>query len=112
LRSIIQAAIDVSAIYNEATISTLSIDSNRTYTGAHTTDGQYLTADHVILSTGALTAKLLADTAPDDKNLQAAGRMIAAGACSAIAAFTPELMDDLKKAPVFFNGLNHTHGMC
>ncbi|KAE9378260.1 sarcosine oxidase [Stipitochalara longipes BDJ] len=110
LRSIIQAAIDAGAIYHEATVSTLSIDSNRTCTGAQTTDGKYLTADHVILSTGALTAKLLADTAPNDKNLQVAGRMVAAGACSAIATFAPELMDDFKKAPVFFNGLNHTHG--
>jgi sarcosine oxidase/L-pipecolate oxidase len=110
LRSIIQAAVAAGAIYHEATVATLLIDPSGICTGVKTVDGEILSADHVVLCTGALTTKLLADTAPYNKDLQVGGRLIAAAACSGTASFAPEMMDKLKAGPVFFNGLDHTHG--
>lgn len=110
LRSIIKAAVAAGTIYHEATVSRLLIDPSGVCTGVETNDGATLLANHVILCTGALTAKLLADTAPQNKDLQVGGRLVAAGACSGTASYGPEMMDKLKAGPVFFNGLEHTHG--
>jgi sarcosine oxidase / L-pipecolate oxidase len=110
LRNAIQAAIDQGVRYREATVTTLMIDTNGACTGVCIQDGESLTADHIILCTGALTAKLLADTAPTNKRLQVSGRLIAAGAVSCTARVAPEKMAHFKEAPVFFNGLDHTHG--
>lgn len=110
LRSIITAAVEAGAIYHQATVSKLVIDASGTCTGVETTEGEILSAQNIVLCTGALTTKLLADTAPDNKDLQVNGRLIAAGACSGIARFPIEMLEDFKKAPVFFNGLDHTHG--
>jgi len=110
LRSIIKAAVAAGANYYEATVSKLSIDSSGTCTGVQTTDGESLLADHIVLCTGALTAKLIADTAPDNKDLQVAGRLMAAGACSGIVTFAPQMVDLFSNAPVLFNGLGQTKG--
>ncbi|KAJ2897623.1 putative atp synthase subunit beta protein [Zalerion maritima] len=48
-------------------------------TGIVTKDGKLLEADHVILATGAGTAKLLVDSAPGRKELHAGDRLIAVG---------------------------------
>lgn len=110
LRSIIQAAIAAGAVYHEATLSTLSIDSSGICSGIETIDGGSISAHYVILCTCALTAKILADTAPKSKDLQVNGRLVTAGACSGIVRYAPEMMGKFKKAPVFFNGLDRTHG--
>ena len=78
--------------------------------GALTKDGEFLRADYVILCTGALTAKLLADSAPKNEKMQVGGRLVAAGAVSCTAKLAPELREKFEKAPVFFNGMAHTHG--
>jgi sarcosine oxidase / L-pipecolate oxidase len=111
LQKMTEVAIQEGVIYVEATVTKLSIDSNRTCTGVQTEDGRELKADHVVLCTGARTALLLADTAPEDKDLQVNGRVVAAGAVTCCLRLNAERMGRLSKAPVMFNGMYHTHGL-
>lgn len=111
LRSVIQAAVDHGVIYIAATVLTLSINQIGTCTGVQTEDGRDLTADHIILCTGPRTAKLLADSAPNNKELQVDGRMVAAAAAvSCTVRVAPKQMDRFRHVPVFANLMDHTHG--
>ncbi|KAH7346471.1 FAD dependent oxidoreductase [Rhexocercosporidium sp. MPI-PUGE-AT-0058] len=69
LRSIIEAAVEAGVFYVEATVERLCIDSSGICTGVSMTDGEVMSADHVILCTGARTAQLLADIVLGDKDL-------------------------------------------
>ncbi|KAH0559377.1 hypothetical protein GP486_004111 [Trichoglossum hirsutum] len=110
MKNVIQTAIDEGVTYIEATVSIISIDQSGICTGVRTEDGRELTADHTILCTGARTAKLLADSKPDKKELQMDGRMVAAAAVMCTAVIPPEKRGKFKHVPVVFNGLDHTHG--
>lgn len=111
LRAATQHAVGLGVIYREATIAKLKIDDKSgACSGAITESGEFLGAEYVILCTGALTAKLLADSAPENEKLQIGGRLVAAGAVSCTAKIAPELRERFEKAPVFFNGMAHTHG--
>jgi sarcosine oxidase / L-pipecolate oxidase len=110
LEAVFKTAIARGVRYRKATVTRLMINANGACTGVRTKNDELLIADHVILCTGANTAKLLADTAPTNKNLQVSGRLVAAGAVSCKARVAPENIAHFKKAPVFYNGLVHTHG--
>ncbi|KAI9774044.1 MAG: hypothetical protein M1839_001929 [Geoglossum umbratile] len=110
LRRVIEAAVDQGVIYTVATVSTISINQKGTCTGIRTEDGRELSADHTILCTGARTAKLLADSAPDREELQVGGRMVAAAAVMGAVRLTPKQIDKFRNVPVFFNCMDHTHG--
>ncbi|PGH15719.1 hypothetical protein AJ80_05427 [Polytolypa hystricis UAMH7299] len=111
LRSLIQAAIDQGATYQQAPVSTLIIDgADASCRGVRLEDGRELNADHVIVATGAWTSKFLADSAPDNKAIHADGRIIAAGAIQCSASFPADQAEKLKGAPVIFNAMKHTEG--
>lgn len=109
LRNLIQAALEEGVTYIAAPVSTISIVQG-TCTGVRLENGRELKADHVLLCTGAHTAKLLADSAPADKELQVNGRLVAAAAVTCAARLAPEQVEKFKDMPVFFNGMDHTHG--
>jgi sarcosine oxidase / L-pipecolate oxidase len=111
LRGVIQAAIDRGVRYVQATVSRLSMDGKGACTGIQTVDGRELTADHILLCTGPHTAKLIADSAPEDKELQVGGRMVAAAAVSCAAKVAPEHRERFRRLPVFANLMGHTHGL-
>ena len=111
LRSLIQAAIDHGATYKTASVSRLSFDMDGECLGVSLENGDELQADHVIVSTGAWTSILLANSAPKDKTLQAGKRMVAAGAIQCRATFPPDQAEKLSSVPVTFNNMPHTEGM-
>ena len=78
LRSVIQAAVDLGVQYITATISQISFDASGACLGAQTPDGPRLTAECTVWCTGAHTAQLIADSAPDRPGLQVSGRLVAA----------------------------------
>ena len=110
VRAVIQAAIRAGVHYVEATISKLLFDGEGDCLGVSTTDSKDLKADHVILCTGARTALLLADSAPEREDLQVNGRMVAAAATSCIVQCDPKSLYLYQQAPVHFLGMHHTHG--
>ncbi|KAI4167475.1 MAG: hypothetical protein LQ343_007188 [Gyalolechia ehrenbergii] len=100
LEATTKAAVDIGVRYVAASISTLLLDAGHC-TGVRTTDGQVFHAEHVILSTGAGTAKLIADSVPDKPELQVGRRITAAAVCEAAKDVTEEQKKRYKRMPVF-----------
>ena len=101
LTATIQAAIDRGVTYIEGTVSKLQLDDSRKCVGIRSEEGRDLKADHVILCTGAQTARLLADSAPQWKELQADGRLVAAGVIEAAVKLTTTQEQQFKTAAAF-----------
>ena len=110
MQSVMDAAVNEGVSYVEKIVMSLILTDDGGCAGVRTSDGQELRANHVLLCTGAGTAKLLADSAPGNKALQLNGRMVAAGAVQLSATCDPEHLDWYKTAPVFFNGAPHIQG--
>lgn len=110
MREVIETAIAEGVMYIEATVAMLCLKPNGSCIGLGTDDGRLFAADKTILCTGALTAKLLADSDPYNQELQVNGRMVAAGAVSCTVELTPEQQERFKNLPVFLNGMPHTRG--
>ncbi|KAI1121791.1 sarcosine oxidase [Nemania abortiva] len=110
LKSVIQASIDCGVEYKIASVSRLSFNESQQCVGVVLDDAIEIQADKIILSTGAWTPTLLADSAPNNEMLQAGDRMIAAGAIQCCAIVPPEHADRFKNSPVLFNGMAHTEG--
>ncbi|KAK4032194.1 putative sarcosine oxidase protein [Parachaetomium inaequale] len=113
MASVFQAALDAGVTFTEATARKLLPAPDGSCQGVTVQkDGelQDLVADLTVVCTGAYTAKLQADTAPERDELQVAGRMVAAAAVQCTATYPPDQEEKLLQAPVHFIGMWHTHG--
>lgn len=84
LRATIEEAVKLGVEYIEADVSNLRFDDDGNTTGVSASTGEVFTADCYILSTGAYTAKLLADSAPERHELHAGDRFVAVGVTSGV----------------------------
>ncbi|KAI3392165.1 hypothetical protein diail_6113 [Diaporthe ilicicola] len=110
LRCTIEEAVRLGVRYVEAEISKLEFDDKGTTTGVVTADGEVHKADRVILSTGAYTAKLLADSAPNRHELHAGDRFFAVGVTEGFAAVSGENSAQLYDGPVGVSALPAERG--
>ena len=111
LHRTIEVAVDKGVQYVEATVSNLNFDEAGDCLGVRTAGGESYWAEKVILCTGAQTAKLLADSAPQRKDLQVDGRMVAAAVVTAAVRLTPEQKEKFDQVPVFVEGMDHSLGL-
>jgi sarcosine oxidase/L-pipecolate oxidase len=111
VRAVIEAAVANGVKYIEGDVAKLLLDNNRHCTGVETKDGSTISAEMVILSTGAGTAKLLADSAPDRAVLQSEDRITAAAVVTGVVKLNEEQMKRFEKAPVFIHGISGVLGM-
>lgn len=102
LRNTIEAAVELGVKYVTDEVKAIELDGSRCC-GVKTVNGESITADRVILCTGAFTPKLLIDSAPEWKELHAGGRMIAAAVTEAIQPLAPEQRPILSTMPVGIN---------
>ena len=109
LEATIKAAIDNGVRYVVESVTSL-VRNGTVCQGVKTESGKEYTADTVILSTGAYTARLLADSFPDEPELQAGNRISAAGVCEAAIHLTEEQRVRFKDVPVFVLDANTTKG--
>jgi sarcosine oxidase/L-pipecolate oxidase len=100
LRSIIQAAVDLGVEYITATVSKVAFNDFGDCVGVQTSSGEYFEADRTVLCTGAYTAQLLADSAPQRKEIQVDGRMVAAAACMGLYSVPEDQMSKFANAPI------------
>lgn len=113
MHSIFQATLDAGVQFIEATVQKLHLSADRSCLGVTVLkDGEKIEVlgDRTVVCTGAYTAKLLADTAPEWDELQINGRMVAAAAVQCQASYPPDQEEKLQQAPVHFIGMWHTHG--
>ena len=110
VRQVMEAAVGNGVKYIEGDVETLIFDRNGDCTGVKTTSGEVLSADTLILSTGAGTAKLLADSAPSRKNLQVEHRITASAVVTGVVRLNEQQMERFKNAPVFIHGVGEVQG--
>lgn len=110
LRNVIQSAVNNGVQYIADAVTKLILNESDACTGVETTSGRRISADYIVLCTGAQTALLIADSAPDNQALQVNGRMVAAGAVTCCVRLPLERRERFQNVPVMFNGLDHTHG--
>lgn len=109
LEATIKAAIENGVQYVVETVTSL-VRNGSVCRGVKTESGKEYNADSVILSTGVYTAQLLADSFPDEPELQAGKRISAAGVCEAAIHLTEEQQERFKDTPVFVLDANTTKG--
>ena len=80
LNSVIQAAIDLGVNYVAGSIETITFAADGSATGLALAEGKILAGSKAILCTGAYTAELIADGAPEREEIQVKGRLVAAAA--------------------------------
>ena len=110
--ALMDAVVAEGTTFRQGNVSSLLLRQDGSCRGVKLMDATELTADIVLLCTGAGTAKLLADTAPNDESLQVGGRMVAAGAIQCAVFCDPEHREEYVNAPVHFNGGPHIMGEC
>lgn len=111
LRCTIEEAVRLGAEYVEADVSKLEFDEQGTTTGIVTSTGEVLRSDCVILSTGAYTAKLLADSAPSRPELHAGDRFVAVGVTEGFTPVSGENAAQLYGGPVGIAALPPERGI-
>jgi sarcosine oxidase/L-pipecolate oxidase len=112
LRDVIQSAVDCGVVFHEALVDKILLDQDGRCAGVSLSTAEDLLADHVILCTGARTAKLLADSFPERIELQAQGRLVAAGAVCCTVKVPEDQRINFQSAPVMANVMPHTRGSC
>jgi sarcosine oxidase/L-pipecolate oxidase len=110
LRAVIQEAVDLGVEYVEGTVSKVEFDSAGACTGAVTEEGALLKAAKILLCTGARTAWLLAESAPDRAEVQAGGRLVAAAAIMTAFRAPKDQVSKFRHAPAVVNPLGQVPG--
>lgn len=121
LGAVVQAAVDQGVEYVLGVMTKLIIGTSGECTGVTLQSGETLHADKILLATGARTAALLAQSAPENQQLHAGDRLLATGAVSFYAKVHGAQKEKLSPIPVLKNclpqvkglvGPNHTHSFC
>ncbi|KAK0653130.1 sarcosine oxidase-like protein [Cercophora newfieldiana] len=110
LTKVIETAVAAGVKYVVAEAKEIVFDEQGSTVGIRTAKGELLSASHVILATGATTAKLLADSAPQRKEMQADGRVIAAAICEGMVTLSDEDAAYFRQGPCFLCELGYTQG--
>ncbi|PSS12238.1 hypothetical protein M430DRAFT_29959 [Amorphotheca resinae ATCC 22711] len=110
VRKMIERATANGVTYVEGDVETLVFKDNGDCTGVRSRDGKILFADKVILSTGAGTARLLADSAPERQDLQVEDRMVAAAVVTGIVRLNGEQMRRFQQSPVMIHSVGDVQG--
>ncbi|KUJ14545.1 FAD dependent oxidoreductase [Mollisia scopiformis] len=106
LQSTIQTAVDLGVKYITAEVTAVEFvggPENRICRGVKTSTGEIITADHIILCTGAFTPRLLMDSAPESAELHAGSRIQASAVTEAIAPLIEQQRSFLETMPVGVN---------
>jgi sarcosine oxidase/L-pipecolate oxidase len=110
LEAVIAAAANEGVRCVEADVSTLEFDSRSSCIGVRSRDGKVITADRVILATGAQTAKLLIDSFPNGAELHNSDRLVAAAICTGLVKLSAEEEEKFEAVPVFLHVVGNSQG--
>ena len=110
LKATIEAAVENGVQYVSAPVAKLILENGRC-TGIQTEDGRIINASKTILSTGAYTAKLLADSAPLQPELQVGDRITACAVCEAAVNLSPEQARKFEETAAFVLDAGKTQGI-
>ena len=109
LKAVIAEAISYGVEYVEGSVSRLLFDDERDCTGVELKDGRTLEAGKVVLATGANTARILADSAPERQELQAGDRIMGAAVVCGMVDLTDEQVEFYKDIPLLLHRVGGVH---
>lgn len=107
LTHMIEAAIASGVTYKVGEMTTLLLDDNQSCHGVRLADESELRADYIVLCTGAHTAKILADSAPQWEELQIKERLLVCGIVTAYARVPSHQMERFNAMPVYVSAMPH-----
>lgn len=110
LRQVIQAAVDSGVKYVSADVKEIMFNDDGESVGVRTLKNEVLSANHIILATGAYTPKLLMDSAPKRREIHADHRMIAAAICEGSVMLSDEDARYFRQGPVYVNEVEDITG--
>ena len=110
LQHTIKTAVENGVIYKEGEMASLLLDDSENCNGVRLKDETELISDRILLCTGAHTAKLLADSAPQWEDLQIKDRMIATGVVAAYVRLTSQQMERFKSMPIYVGAMPDVKG--
>jgi sarcosine oxidase / L-pipecolate oxidase len=110
LKAVIDFAVSAGVRYIQGEVASLIFEETGACTGVRMRDGSVLKADKIVLSTGAGTAKLLADSAPQKTELQVGNRMTAACVITGIMILDPEEVSGYADIPVGVHAMKSPRG--
>jgi sarcosine oxidase/L-pipecolate oxidase len=110
LTKAIEYAVKAGVQYFVANVEAVVFDDQGASTGIQTAKGDVLLASYIILATGAMTAKILADSAPERVEMQVGDRTVAAAICTGITILSNEEAEYFRKGPVFVHEIENTLG--
>jgi len=110
LDAVIHAAIACGVKHITATVARVDLDRDGRCAGVTTNDGRRLSADKVVLCTGATTAWLLADSFPGRPDLQVGERMVAAASVMCTFRIPEDQRPKLSSAPIIVHPLGKYPG--
>ncbi|KAH6865978.1 hypothetical protein BKA58DRAFT_471894 [Alternaria rosae] len=94
------AAIEAGLKYTAADIDVLTFGTDGGGTRFLTKGGENITAHRIILGTGAITAKLIADSAPNRSELQVHGRLVVGAVVTGLVDLDPKNGQHYTERPV------------
>ncbi|KAI5464726.1 FAD dependent oxidoreductase [Mariannaea sp. PMI_226] len=110
LGAVVQAAVDLGVSYVVGELEKLEFAEDGGCSGVTLKDGKKLRADQILLATGARTSAILAQSAPQRKELHAGDRLLATGAVSFYAKLEGEQQKKFSSIPVLKNCLPQVKG--
>ncbi|KAG6164171.1 hypothetical protein E4U35_000468 [Claviceps purpurea] len=110
LGAVIQQAVNLGVNYVVGAMSRLSFGTNGECIGVTLESGETLHADKILLATGARTASLLVQSAPQRPQLHAGNRVLATGAVTFWAKVHGAQKEKLSNVPVLKNCLPQVKG--
>lgn len=110
LGAVIQQAVNLGVGYVVGAMSRLSFGRNGECVGVTLESGETLHADKILLATGARTASLLVQSAPQRSQLHAGNRVLATGAITFWAKVQGSQKEKLSVIPVLKNCLPQVKG--
>jgi sarcosine oxidase/L-pipecolate oxidase len=111
LKALTDAAVSAGVKYIEGDVASLTFNETGGCTGVRMVDGGALSADKIILSTGAGTAKLIADSAQKKPELQVGNRMVAAAVVTGIVKLNAKDGMRYTDIPVTVHAIKKTQGI-
>ena len=94
----------------EADVFTLELDNTGSCIGVWSKGGKFITADRVILASGAQTTKLLVNSLPSRAELYDRDRLVAAAICTGMVKLNAEEAEKFKAGPVFLHATGNSQG--
>ncbi|PGH08396.1 hypothetical protein GX51_01222 [Blastomyces parvus] len=112
LGAVIQSAVDIGVKYIQATATKVEFDSSGNCSGISTLEGSQLSADKVLLCTGAYTPWLLAESAPDRPEIQVGDRMVAAASVMCAFSLPEDQVEKFSDCPIVVHPMGEYPAEC